>query len=92
MNQQTKTGHGTRKHLQTLLQQHRGKLFIEVMNEAGIKPSDWLREQAYLFLEQHVSDVLYSEAKEKDEAEWQQAIQNRLEGRAISKILKTIRA
>tara|TARA_Y100001968_G_C19197592_1_gene638307 strand:+ start:217 stop:495 length:279 start_codon:yes stop_codon:yes gene_type:complete len=92
MNQLAKKGHGTRKHVQTLLQQHRGKLFVELLQAKGIKPSNWLREQAYYFLEENLPEELYSEAKAKDESEWRQVVQNRLAGKAISRIIKTIRA
>ena len=45
----------------------------------------------YKYLEENMPKEVYNEASEKDEAEWQQTVQNRLEGRALSKILKTIR-
>ena len=92
MNHLTKKGHGTRKHVQTLLQQHRGQLFVETLKEKGIKPSNWLRDQAYYFLQKNVPADLYSQAREKDETEWRQVVQNRLEGKAIAKILRSIRA
>ena len=90
MNQPTKKGHGTRKHLQTLLQQHRGKLFVEILKAQGIKPSRWLRDQVYFFLEENLPLNIYSEAREKDEIEWQQVVQNRLNGRAIARKLRSM--
>ena len=86
-----KKGHGTRKHFQILLSEHRGNLFIQLMKEKGVKPTNWLREKVYAFLEEEAPQDLYLEAKQKDEIEWQQVVQNRLEGRALSKILKSIR-
>ena len=86
-----KKGHGTRKHLQILLSEHRGKLFIQLMKEQGIKPTNWLRDAVYKFLEENAPKELYLEAKSKDDAEWQKVVQNRLEGRALSKLLNTIR-
>ena len=86
-----KKGHGTRKHFQILLSEHRGNLFIQMMKEKGVKPTNWLREKVYAFLEKEAPQELYLEAKQKDDSEWQKVIQNRLEGRALSKILKSIR-
>ena len=45
-----KKGHGTRKHFQILLSEHRGNLFIQMMKEKGIKPTNWLREKFMLSL------------------------------------------
>ncbi|WP_152559098.1 hypothetical protein [Prochlorococcus marinus] len=78
--------------MQILLQQHRGELFVSTMKSKGVKPSDWLREQAYYFLEENLPEELYAEAKKKDEAQWREVVQNRLTGRAISKIVRAIRA
>tara|TARA_R100000152_G_C6605529_1_gene61183 strand:- start:139 stop:429 length:291 start_codon:yes stop_codon:yes gene_type:complete len=86
-----KKGHGTRKHFQILLSEHRGDLFIQMMKEKEVKPTNWLRDKVYEFLEKEAPSELYAEAKQKDDIEWQQVVQNRLEGRALSKILKSIR-
>ena len=87
-----KRGHGNRKYLQVLLSPHRGDLFLKhVKEELDTKPSAWIREMIYKYLEENIPKEVYNEASEKDKAEWQQTVQNRLEGRALSKILKTIR-
>ena len=87
-----KRWHGNRKYLQVLLSPHRGDLFLKhVKEELKTKPSAWIREMIYKYLEENMPKEVYNEASEKDEAEWQQTVQNRLEGRALSKILKTIR-
>ena len=87
-----KRGHGNRKHLQILLSPNRGKLFADhVKEKLKSKPSAWIRDMIYDYLQKTLPSDVYNEAAQKDEAEWQQTVQNRLEGRALSKILKTIR-
>ena len=87
-----KRGHGNRKHLQILLAPNRGELFIKhISEELGVKPSAWIREMIYQYLENKIPKEIYNEAARKDEEEWQQTVQNRLEGRALSKILRTLK-
>jgi len=87
-----KKGHGNRKHLQILLSQNRGDLFVKyIEKELGQKPTAWIREMIYNYLKKTLPKEVYDEAEQKDNDEWQQTVQNRLEGRALSKILKTIR-
>jgi len=84
-------GHGNRKHLQILLAPNRGKLFIEYAeNTAGVKATALIRELIYEYLRKHVDKDVYNEALAKDEDDWKQSVQNRLEGRALSKLLKSI--
>jgi hypothetical protein len=87
-----KRGHGNRKHLQILLSPNRGELFIKHMKEElDEKPTAWIREMIYTYLKKNIPKEIYNEAEQKDNDEWQQTVQNRLEGRALSKLLKTIR-
>ena len=75
-------GHGNRKHLQVLAAPNRAELFINYCkNVLKKKPSAILREILYEYLE----------AKELDDEEWNKSVQNRLEGRAIAKIVNNIR-
>ena len=45
----------------------------------------------YKHLEKVLPSDIYKEAARKDEEDWQQTVQNRLEGRALSKIINSIR-
>ena len=84
-------GHGNRKYLQILLSPHRGALFVEHMEkDLDMKPSAWIREMVYTYLSKNVDKAAYAEAKKLDEQEWKKSVQNRLEGRALSKLLKHI--
>ena len=85
-------GHGNKKHLQILLSPHRGELFINhIKEDVGTKPTAWIREMIYNYLKKTLPKDVYNEAEKKDEADWQQTVQNRLEGRGLSKLLNTIR-
>lgn len=86
-----KRGHGNRKHLQILLGRYRGELFSSLMKKKGIKPSAWIREMIYKYLETELPAETYKNAADKDDEDWQQTVQNRLEGRALSKLLNSIR-
>ncbi len=83
-------GHGNRKHLQILLAPNRGKLFIDHAEELGMKPTALIRRLIYEYLRKNTDKEIYNEALKKDEKDWEQSVQNRLEGRALSKLLKSI--
>ena len=85
-------GHGQRKYLQILLEPHRGELFFQIAEETGEKASALARDILYEFLEKHAEKKRYKEAKNLDENAWKQSVQNRLEGRALSKLIKSIQA
>ena len=85
-------GHGDRKYLQILLAPHRGELFFELAEEMEEKASALARDIIYEFLEVNADKNKYKESKDSDETAWKQSVQNRLEGRALSKLLKSIRA
>jgi hypothetical protein len=85
-------GHGNRKHLQILAAPNRAKLFIDYcQNTLKKKPSAVLRDILYDFLVKVIPEKDYAEAKDLDDKEWDKSIQNRLEGRAIAKIVNNIR-
>ena len=84
-------GHGNRKHLQILLAPNRGKLFIEhAENTLGVKPTALIRDLIYEYLRQNVDKEAYNNACASDKEDWDQSVQNRLEGRALSKLLRSI--
>ena len=85
-------GHGNRKHLQVLVAPNRAKLFEDyAINVLKKKPSALLRDILYDFLSKNISPQEYEEAKILDDEDWKQSVQNRLEGRAIAKIVNNIR-
>ena len=84
-------GHGQRKYLQILLEPGRGELFFRLAENNGEKASALARDVLYAFLEKTADKKDYKQAKDLDESTWKQSVQNRLEGRALSKLLKSIR-
>ena len=85
-------GHGNRKHLQVLAAPNRAELFTDYCkNVLKKKPSAILREILYEYLEKVIPEKQYLEAKKLDDEEWNKSVQNRLEGRAIAKIVNNIR-
>ena len=84
-------GHGQRKYLQLLLAPNRGKLLVDLAEEMEMKPSALARDIIYRYLMQTMGDT-YTNAYEEDNELWQQSVQNRLEGRALSKLLSVIRS
>ena len=96
--EEPKKGHGNRKYLQILLAPHRGKLFIEHVeslketeDETAPRPSAFIRDMIYEYLKKTLDKDIYQEALEKDQLEWEESVHNRLEGRALSKLLNSIR-
>ena len=83
-------GHGTRKSIQVLVPQNRAKLFKQEMEAMGTKPSAWIRDVIYSYLENSLPAEIYEEAKEKDDSDWRQSVDNRLQGRAMSKLIRLI--
>ena len=89
---ETSKGHGHRKHLQVLLSPNRAKLFIEDAEKVlKIKPSALIRNIIYEYLKTAIDPKEYEAAATLDAEDWQKSVQNRLQGRAISKLLSTIR-
>jgi hypothetical protein len=85
-------GHGNRKHLQVLVAPNRAKLFENyAINVLKKKPSALLRDILYDFLSKSIPPQEYEEARILDDEDWKQSVQNRLEGRAIAKIVSNIR-
>tara|TARA_R110002020_G_scaffold206884_2_gene412310 strand:- start:5313 stop:5576 length:264 start_codon:yes stop_codon:yes gene_type:complete len=79
--------HGYRVYVQVLLEPFRGEIFSKEAQEAGIKPSAWMREIIYNYLQEKYPDQ-YLEAETKDAAKWQEAVKARVEGRALQKRLR----
>ena len=82
----------SRKHINILLEPHRGELLSEYVRKVDKKRSDVLRHIIYEFLKNEYGSEIYSEDVAKDQSEWEQVIQNRTDGRALSKMIRTTQA
>lgn len=74
--------HGNRVYVQVLLEPNRGELFLEDAEAAGLKASAHMRKIIYDYLQKKYPER-YFLAEEKDKQKWQEAVQARLEGRAL---------
>ena len=80
---------GNKRYYHVLIDINRGKLFDKYITEnLKTKPTFWIRDVVYKFLKENVDEKVYNEALKKDQENWNQVIQNRLQGRALSRILK----
>ena len=78
-----------RKHINILLEPHRGELLADYVEKVQKKRSDVLREIIYAFLKTEVGIEIYSEAERKDQLEWDQIVRNRSDGRALAKLIRS---
>tara|TARA_B100000902_G_C27089989_1_gene803332 strand:- start:130 stop:447 length:318 start_codon:yes stop_codon:yes gene_type:complete len=78
-----------RKHINILLEPHRGELLASYVEKVQKKRSDVLRDIIYSFLETEVGSEAYSEAEKKDQLEWDQVVRNRSDGRALAKLIRS---
>ena len=71
--------------IQVLLPPHRGKLFIDHLSKLQevleMKPSAFLREMVFKFLENNLPEETYKKAADKDDSNWQRIVRNRAEGK-----------
>lgn len=79
------TKHGNRVYIQVLLEPFRGELFMQEAEAQGIKPSALIRQLVYDYLAENTEEEPYLEALTKDKQKWQEAVDARLEGRAINR-------
>ncbi len=87
-----KKPHGNKKYYHVLIDINRGELFDEyIRTKLKIKPTSWIRDVVYKFLQDKIDKEVYDEALKKDQENWNRAIQNRLQGRALSRILNSIK-
>ena len=87
-----KKPHGNKKYYHVLIDINRGELFDEyIRTKLKIKPTSWIRDVVYKFLQDKIDKEVYDEALRKDQENWNRAIQNRLQGRALSRILNSIK-
>ena len=84
------TKHGNRVYIQVLLEPFRGELFMQEAEAQGIKPSALIRQLVYDYLAEVTAEQPYLEALAKDKKKWQEAVDARLEGRAMNRRHKAI--
>jgi len=83
---------GNKKYYHVLIDINRGELFDKYIKEQlKLKPTSWIRDIVYKFLQENIEKEVYNKALQKDQENWNQVIQNRLQGRALSRILKTMK-
>jgi CRISPR/Cas system CSM-associated protein Csm5 (group 7 of RAMP superfamily) len=91
MAQSGKNPRGNKKYYHVLIDINRGELFDKyIREELNVKPTSWIRDIVYKFLQDNIDEKEYNEALKKDEENWKKVIQNRLQGRALSRLLNSI--
>tara|TARA_R100000278_G_scaffold14106_1_gene14874 strand:- start:466 stop:762 length:297 start_codon:yes stop_codon:yes gene_type:complete len=92
MAQSGKNPRGNKKYYHVLIDINRGELFDKYIREQlKIKPTSWIRDIVYKFLQDNIDEKEYNEALKKDKENWNQVIQNRLQGRALSRLLNSMK-
>tara|TARA_R100000458_G_scaffold8774_1_gene6937 strand:+ start:91 stop:387 length:297 start_codon:yes stop_codon:yes gene_type:complete len=87
-----KNPRGNKKYYHVLIDINRGELFDKYIREQlKVKPTSWIRDIVYKFLQDNIDEKEYNEALKKDKENWNQVIQNRLQGRALSRLLNSIK-
>ena len=86
------TKHGNRVYIQVLLEPFRGELFMKEADAQGIKPSALIRQMVYDYLAENTEEEPYLQALAKDKQKWQEAVDARLEGRAMNRRSKAIQS
>ena len=90
MAQAGKNPRGNKKYYHVLIDINRGELFDKYIREKlKIKPTSWIRDIVYKFLQDNIDEKEYNEALKKDQENWNQVIQNRLQGRALSRLINS---
>ena len=84
------TKHGNRVYIQVLLEPFRGELFMQEADARGMKPSALIRQLVYDYLAETTEEQPYLEALARDKQKWQEAVDARLEGRAMNRRHKAI--
>ena len=92
MAQSGKNPRGNKKYYHVLIDINRGELFDKYIREQlKVKPTSWIRDIVYKFLQDNIDKKVYDEALKRDQENWNRAIQNRLQGRALSRLLNSIK-
>ena len=86
------TKHGNRVYIQVLLEPFRGVLITQEAEAQGVKPSALIRQLVYDYLAENTEEEPYLEALTKDKQKWQEAVEARLEGRAMNRRSKALQS
>ena len=90
MAQAGKNPRGNKKYYHVLIDINRGELFDKYIREKlKTKPTSWIRDVVYKFLQDNIDEKEYNKALKKDQENWNQVIQNRLQGRALSRLINS---
>ena len=90
MAQAGKNPRGNKKYYHVLIDINRGELFDKYIREKlKTKPTSWIRDVVYKFLQDSIDEKEYNKALKKDQENWNQVIQNRLQGRALSRLINS---
>ena len=79
------TRHGNKSYFQILLDPNRAGLIMELSEQAGVKPTAWIRDALYEVLKRKLPSSVYDEALAKDEVTWRETVRKRVEGRLKNK-------
>jgi hypothetical protein len=75
------TRHGNKSYFQILLDPNRADLVMQLSDQAGVKPTAWIRDALYEVLKRKLPSSVYDEALAKDEVTWRETVRKRVEGR-----------
>ena len=75
------TRHGNKSYFQILLDPNRADLIMQLSEQAGVKPTAWIRDALYEVLKRKLPSSVYDEATAKDEVTWRETVRKRVEGR-----------
>ena len=79
------TRHGNKVYMQLLIDPNRGQLIMDLADQAGVKPTAWIRDALYEVLKRKLPSSVYDEALAKDEVTWRETVRKRVEGRLKNK-------
>ena len=77
--------HGKRSYYQVLLQPNRAALIDAIAKEKQLRSTELIRQFVYESLERELPRSEYAAAVEADKRVWQEAVRNRVAGRAAGR-------
>ena len=77
--------HGKRSYYQVLLQPNRAALIDAIAKQKQVRSTELIRQFVYESLEREVSRCEYEAAVDADKKVWEEAVRNRVAGRAASR-------
>ena len=87
-----KKPHGNKKYYHVLIDINRGELFDEyIRTKLKIKPTSWIRDVVYKFLQDKIDKEVYDEALKKDQVMMKIPMWSSVWGVPLSRILNSIK-